>query len=166
MTVRIKAFLVLALCVGAGCGDDGATPDAGTAGAAATAGAAGVSGGSGGVSAGSGGMRAAGTGGRAGSAGIGTEICSRAAADACDLVSTCESVKARRSCAGPIMFVACAPKQTACAQSASYCAKDANGTEWYFPTSCGKDQIQKGTWTIEAQCGCSESDAGADDAGL
>jgi hypothetical protein len=158
-------LLVLALSVGAGCGDDGGTPDAGLAGTGG-AGAAGLSGGSGGSAAGTGGQTAGGTGGRSGSSGLGSEICARAPVDSCDLLSACASVKARRNCAGPIMFVACAPKQTTCAQTASFCAKDANGTEWYFPTSCGKDQIQTGTWTIEAKCGCSESDAGADDAGL
>jgi len=64
------------------------------------------------------------------------------------------------------MFVACAMKQAGCAQSASYCAKDATGAEWFFPTSCGKSQIQMAPWTIESQCGCSESDGGTEDAGL
>jgi hypothetical protein len=165
MRVRVGILLVLAVWISAGCGDDSAT-DAGAGGAAATAGTAGLSGGSGGVSAGTGGVSAAGTGGRSGSGMLGSDICARAPVDSCDLASVCASVKARRNCAGPIEFVACAPKQAACAQTASFCAKDASGTEWYFPTSCGKDQIQKGTWTIEAQCGCSESDAGAEDAGL
>jgi len=165
MRVRVRTLLVLAVWISASCGDDGGT-DAGAAGVAGVAGAAGVSG-AGGVSAGTGGMSAvAGTGGRSGSGMLSSDICVRAPVDSCDLASVCASVKARRNCAGPIEFVACAPKQRACAQTASFCAKDASGTEWYFPTSCGKDQIEQGTWTIEAQCGCSESDAGADDAGL
>jgi hypothetical protein len=163
------SLLLLAFSVSAGCGDDSGTPDAGMAGAAATAGTAGVSGGGGGQSAGT---NAAGMGGRSATAGssgtgmLGSDVCARSPADSCDLLSVCESVKARRSCTGPIMFVACAPKQRSCAQSASYCAKDANGAEWFFPTSCGKAQIEQAPWTIETQCGCSESDAGAQDAGL
>jgi hypothetical protein len=166
MSVQVKALLVLMLSIGAACGDDSGTPDSGTGGSAATAGAAGVSGGNGGVSAGAGGMSVAGTGGRSGAAGIGTDACARAPVDSCDLLSVCASVKAQRNCAGPINFVACAPKQAGCAQTASYCAKDSSGTEWFFPTSCGKDQIMKGSWMIETQCGCSESDGGVEDAGL
>jgi hypothetical protein len=111
-------------------------------------------------------MSASGTGGGAGTGALGSDACARAPADACDLLSACESVKAKRNCAGPIMFVACAPKKAGCKQTASFCAKDANGAEWFFPTSCGKEQIQQGSWTIEASCGCSDSDAGAEDAGL
>jgi hypothetical protein len=166
MSVRVVAFVVLAAAVSAGCGDDSGT-DAGVAGTGASAGTGGVSGtGIAGTSAGAGGMSAAGTGGQTGSAGLGSDACGRAPADACDLLAACASVKARKYCAGPIMFVACAPKQRNCAQTASFCAKDANGTEWFFPTSCGKEQIQQASWTLEAACGCSESDAGADDAGL
>jgi hypothetical protein len=168
MKVRVMAFVVLAAWFGVGCGDD-AAPDSGVAGtgaAAGTGGASGTGGGGGGISAGKGGTSAAGTGGQAGAAGLGSDACGRAPADACDLLSACASVKARRNCAGPIMFVACAPKQRNCAQTASFCAKDATGAEWFFPTSCGKEQIQQSTWTIEATCGCPESDAGAEDAGL
>lgn len=114
-------------------------------------------------------------GGRAGSAGssggsgtgvLGSEVCTRSPVDSCDLLFACASVKARKNCSGPIIFVACAPKQSGCARTASYCAKDAMGTEWFFPTGCGKPEIEKGAWTIEPQCGCSEADAGTDDAGL
>jgi hypothetical protein len=161
------ALVVLVGCVSAGCGDDSGTPDAGIGGAGA-AGAGGTSGGGGGApSAGASGMTTGATGGSSGGGGaLGADICARLPVDSCDLLSACESVKARRNCAGAIMFVACAPKQKSCAQTPSFCAKDANGMEWYFPTSCGKDQIQQGPWTIEPQCGCSESDAGAEDAGL
>lgn len=168
MRERAMAFVLLSLCTVAACSDDGGTPDAGGAGSAGTAGTAGVSG-VGGMTAGT---NAAGMGGRAGSAGssgtgmLGSDVCARSPVDSCDLLTACASVKARKNCGGPVIFVACAPKQSGCAQSASYCAKDATGTEWFFPTSCGKAEIQKGSWTIEAQCGCSESDAGADDAGL
>jgi hypothetical protein len=166
MSAEVKALVVLVLLLGAGCGDDAGTPDSGIGGAGGSAGAAGVNSGGGGASAGTSGMTAGMTGGRSGGGALGTDVCARVPADSCDLLSGCESVKAQRDCAGPIMFVACAPKQSSCVRSASFCAKDANAIEWYFPTSCGKDLIQQGPWTIEAQCGCSEPDAGAEDAGL
>jgi hypothetical protein len=172
MSARVMAFVVLVVGVGAGCGDDAQKPDAAVAGAGAPAVAGGVGGGGSGASAGHAGSSAgvsgtvAGIAGGSGGGALGTDICARAPVDSCDLVSTCESVKAQRDCAGAIKFVACAPKVRSCAPSPSYCAKDANGVEWYFPTSCGKEQIQRGAWTVEPACGCSVADAGVDDAGL
>ena len=51
------------------------------------------------------GVSASGTGGSAGSGELGSDTCARAPVDACDLLSACESVKARRNCSDAIEFV-------------------------------------------------------------
>jgi hypothetical protein len=169
MKVSTKLFRVLALSVGLGCSDHSGVPATGAAASPASAGASGVAGSpnTGGAKAnagasaqaGSAGLAMMGASGASGSSELGSDVCARAPVDSCDLLAMCESVKARRNCSAAVQFVACAPKQRTC-DTNGYCAKDMNGVEWSFSTSCGQEQIQAPRWTRETSCSCSEADAG------